>query len=85
MGIRGTGVGFCYNFGRVVSAAFPFLVGLLADHLGLGVAIGITATFAYGLVLVAVILLPETRAAVLAEGLVAGRVSPAAVTGRYPA
>ena len=84
-GIRGTGVGFCYNFGRVVSAAFPFLVGLLADHLGLGVAIGITATFAYGLVLVAVILLPETRAAVLAEGLVAGRVSPAAVTGRYPA
>ena len=34
-GIRGTGVGFCYDFGRVVSAAFTFLVGLPADHLGL--------------------------------------------------
>ena len=84
-GIRGTGVGFCYNFGRVVSAAFPFLVGLLADHLGLGVAIGITATFAYGLVLVAVILLPETRAAVLAGGVAAAGRPAAAVAGRHPA
>ncbi len=81
-GIRGTGVGFCYNFGRVVSAAFPFLVGMLADNLGLGVAIGVTATLAYGLVLVAVILLPETRAAVLA-GSEAARLS-AAVAGRSP-
>jgi MFS family permease len=60
-GVRGTGVGFCYNFGRVVSAAFPFLVGFLSDHIGLGPAIGIDAAFAYALVLVAVLLLPETR------------------------
>ena len=59
-GVRGTGVGFCYNFGRVVSAAFPFLVGFLSDHIGLGPAIGIDAAFAYALVLVAVLLLPET-------------------------
>ena len=66
-GIRGTGVGFCYNFGRVVSAAFPVLVGLLADRFGLGVAIGIAAAFAYALVLVAVLMLPETRGAAFSD------------------
>jgi MFS family permease len=60
-GVRGTGVGFCYNFGRVVSAAFPFMVGFLSEHIGLGAAIGIDAAFAYALVLVAVLMLPETR------------------------
>ena len=61
-GIRGTGVGFCYNFGRIVSAAFPFLVGFLSDRIGLGPAIGIDAALAYSLVIVAVLMLPETRA-----------------------
>jgi MFS family permease len=60
-GVRGTGVGFCYNFGRIFSAAFPFLVGFLSERIGLGPAIGIDAAFAYSLVLVAVLLLPETR------------------------
>ncbi len=31
-GTRGTGVGFCYNFGRIVSAAFPVLVGHMSDQ-----------------------------------------------------
>jgi MFS family permease len=66
-GVRGTGVGFCYNFGRVVSAAFPFLVGLLSEHIGLGPAIGIDAAFAYALVLVAVAMLPETRGKVFEQ------------------
>ena len=66
-GVRGTGVGFCYNFGRIVSAAFPFLVGFLSDHIGLGPAIGIDAAFAYSLVLIAVILLPETRGKVFEQ------------------
>ncbi|MDN4981676.1 MFS transporter [Bradyrhizobium sp. WYCCWR 13022] len=66
-GVRGTGVGFCYNFGRVVSAAFPFLVGLLGDRIGLGPAIGIDAAFAYSLVLIAVLLLPETRGKVFEQ------------------
>jgi MFS family permease len=66
-GVRGTGVGFCYNFGRVVSAAFPFLVGYLSDHIGLGPAIGIDAAFAYSLVLVAVLMLPETRGKVFEQ------------------
>ena len=70
-GVRGTGVGFCYNFGRVVSAAFPFLVGFLSDHIGLGPAIGIDAAFAYSLVLIAVVLLPETRGKVFEQAAAA--------------
>jgi MFS family permease len=66
-GVRGTGVGFCYNFGRIVSAAFPFMVGLLADRIGLGPAIGIDAAFAYSLVLIAVMMLPETRGTVFEQ------------------
>jgi MFS family permease len=60
-GIRGTGVGFCYNFGRVASAAFPVLVGHMSDSMPLGEAIGIDAAVAYSLVVVAVLMLPETK------------------------
>jgi len=30
--LRGTGSGFCYNAGRVITAAFPFGVGLIASR-----------------------------------------------------
>ncbi|WP_118180362.1 MFS transporter [Paraburkholderia phosphatilytica] len=60
-GVRGTGVGFCYNFGRVVSAVFPVLVGHMGSSMPLGSALGIDAGAAYGLVVVAALLLPETR------------------------
>lgn len=59
--VRGAGVGFCYNFGRIVSAGFPVLVGYMSHSMSLGVAIGIDATIAYGLAMIAVLLLPETR------------------------
>ncbi len=72
-GVRGTGVGFCYNFGRIISAAFPFLVGFLGDRIGLGPAIGIDAAFAYSLVLVAVLMLPETRGKVFEQAAVGTR------------
>jgi MFS family permease len=71
-GVRGTGVGFCYNFGRVVSAVFPVLVGFLADRIGLGPAIGIDAAVAYALVFIAVLLLPETRGKVFEEKALVG-------------
>ncbi len=64
-GVRGTGVGFCYNAGRIVSAAFPFLVGHLSERMPLGAAIGIDAAFGYGLVVLAVMMLPETKAVAL--------------------
>jgi MFS family permease len=66
-GVRGTGVGFCYNFGRIISAAFPFLVGFLSERIGLGPAIGIDAALAYSLVLIAVLMLPETRGKVFEQ------------------
>jgi len=64
-GIRGTGVGFCYNFGRIASALFPWLVGRMSQSMRLGRAIGLDAGLAYGLVIVAVLLLPETKGKVL--------------------
>jgi MFS family permease len=66
-GVRGTGVGFCYNFGRIVSAGLPVLIGAMASSMSLGTAIGIDAAFAYSLVLVALLLLPETRGKALDE------------------
>ena len=64
-GTRGTGVGFCYNFGRILSSIFPALIGYLSGSIPLGMAIGIDAVFAYALVLLALLLLPETRAKAL--------------------
>lgn len=66
-GIRGTGVGFCYNFGRVVSAGFPVLVGHMSANMSLGTAIGIDAALAYTLVVLSVLMLPETRGRMLGE------------------
>ncbi|MDR5754544.1 MULTISPECIES: MFS transporter [unclassified Caballeronia] len=68
-GTRGTGVGFCYNFGRVVSAGFPVLVGHMSANMSLGMAIGIDAAIAYSIVVVAVLMLPETRGRMLADDL----------------
>ncbi|WP_256327107.1 MFS transporter [Pseudomonas cichorii] len=59
--VRGAGVGFCYNFGRVLSAVFPFLVGHMSESMSLGTAIGIDAGIAYGVAMVAALCLPETR------------------------
>jgi len=59
--VRGAGVGFCYNFGRVLSAVFPFLVGHMSESMSLGSAIGIDAGIAYGVAMLAALCLPETR------------------------
>jgi len=60
-GVRGSGVGFCYNFGRIVASGLPVLIGHMSDSMSLGAAIGIDAGLAYSLVLVAVLMLPETK------------------------
>jgi MFS family permease len=66
-GVRGTGVGFCYNFGRIVSAGFPVLVGHMGNSMPIGSALGIDAGAAYGLVVIAALLLPETKGRKIAE------------------
>jgi MFS family permease len=61
--LRGSGQGFCYNFGRGIGATFPALVGVLSDrmHLSLGTSIGVCAAVAYAIVVVVALCLPETR------------------------
>lgn len=58
--VRGSGQGFCYNLGRIVSAAFPAAVGYLSVQLGLGVSIAIFAGLAYSLAIIAAACLPAT-------------------------
>jgi MFS family permease len=59
--VRGAGQGFCYNAGRATGALFPALVGLLSDRMPLGAAIALFAFAAYGIQVVALLMLPETR------------------------
>jgi MFS family permease len=59
--IRGSGVGFCFNFGRAIGALFPTLIGMLAATIPLGEAIGCFAAGAYGLLVMAALFLPETQ------------------------
>jgi MFS family permease len=61
-GNRGTGIGFCYNFGRVASAIVPLLIGLFAEDRPLRQAIGLDVIVAYSVVLLALLLLPSARA-----------------------
>lgn len=59
--LRGSGQGFCYNFGRGTGSFFPALVGLLSATMPLSKTIGLLAAAAYGLVIVTLLFLPETR------------------------
>ena len=63
--LRGSGQGFCYNFGRGIGALFPFLVGWLSTSTSLGNAIAIFAVLAYGGFFIAAFALPETRGRIL--------------------
>lgn len=62
---RANGQGFTYNFGRGVGALFPSLVGVLSHSTSLAMAIAIFSGAAYGVVLLAIMLLPETKGASL--------------------
>lgn len=63
--VRANGQGFAYNFGRGIGALFPSLVGYLGQTHGLAWAIGVFATAAYGVVIIAALMLPETKGRVL--------------------
>lgn len=58
--VRGSGQGFCYNFGRAVGSICPALVGYLSGSIPLGAAIGYLAVGAYLLVVIAALALPDT-------------------------
>ncbi|MBO0783844.1 MAG: MFS transporter, partial [Ktedonobacteraceae bacterium] len=57
---RGAGQGFSYNFGRGIGALFPTIIGFLSATIGLAGAISFGA-LGYGLCLLALLFLPETR------------------------
>lgn len=63
--VRGTGQGFTYNTGRAVGAFFPTLVGFLADSWGVGGAL-VFGAVGYGIAVLALLGLPETRGRELA-------------------
>ncbi len=65
--VRGAAQGFTYNSGRAVSAAAPYLVGTLADRMGLGTALTVNAAF-FLLAGLLIFTLPETRGTRLDQG-----------------
>lgn len=58
--VRGSAQGFCYNVGRLASAAAPWLIGLAADRHGLALGLTVNAMF-FAIAGVVVWFLPETR------------------------
>lgn len=58
--IRATAQGFCYNVGRLASAAAPFAIGIAADSGGLRAALAANALF-FGVAGILIWLLPETK------------------------
>jgi MFS family permease len=66
--VRGSGQGFCYNFGRAVGSVCPALVGYLSTSIPLGTAIGYLAGAGYLLVVIAALALPETQGLELSAG-----------------
>ena len=64
--VRGSAMGFAYNFGRGIGATFPALVGYLSATMPLSASIAIFAGVAYGVMGIAAFLLPETRGRALA-------------------
>lgn len=63
--LRGSGQGFCYNFGRGIGALFPLSVGYISAQMSLANAMGLFAAVAYGLFFITAFALPETRGMVL--------------------
>jgi MFS family permease len=59
--VRGSGQGFCYNFGRAVSALCPALIGVWSAQGSLAALIGGMTVAAYAIVIIAALALPETR------------------------
>lgn len=65
--IRASAQGLCGNAGRAIGAVMPAMVGVLSAKTGLGAAMGLCACASYLLVVIAAIMLPETRGRDLAH------------------
>jgi MFS family permease len=65
--IRGTGQGFCYNARRAIGSVFMTAIGFAMALMPLGTAIALFSTLAHGLMIVMLLLLPETRGRAIAS------------------
>ncbi len=65
--LRATGVGFCFNAGRVLASASPFLTGWLVAQLGSFGRAASTVALIYLLGLVVLLFAPETKGKPLPE------------------
>jgi MFS family permease len=75
--VRGNAQGFCYNSGRAIGSFFPTMVGYVSQSFDLGTTIALFSAVASGLMILMLLMLPETRGRSLAEldGSVAGIIS----------
>src|ERR1700731_64594 len=65
--VRGTAQGFCYNAGRALGSFLPAIVGFVSQSLPLGATIAVFSAFASAVMVVMLLLLPETRGRSLAS------------------
>ena len=65
--IRGTGQGFCYNAGRAIGSVFMTAIGFATAVMPLGTAIALFSTLAHMLMIIMLLLLPETRGRAIAS------------------
>jgi MFS family permease len=65
--IRGTAQGFCYNAARALGSFLPATIGFASQSFSLAVSIAVLSAAAFGLTIVMLILLPETRGRSLAS------------------
>src|SRR6201996_9400669 len=79
--IRGTGQGFCYNAGRAIGSVFMTAIGFGAGVEAAGTAIALFSTMAHVLMILMLLLLPETRGRAIAS-LEPEAVGPAAYPSR---
>jgi MFS family permease len=84
--VRGTAQGFCYNAGRALGSFLPAIVGFVSQNLPLGATIALFSAFASAIMVVMLLLLPETRGRSLASLEIepAEGAPLAPVTGRGP-
>lgn len=59
--IRASAQGLCGNAGRAIGAIMPTAVGVLSAQMNLGAAMGLCACASYLIVVIAALMLPETR------------------------
>jgi MFS family permease len=64
--VRGSAMGFAYNSGRIVSAAAPYLIGLVSENAGLSYALCLTsAAFLVAALIASALRLPATPPALI--------------------